>query len=236
MSLYSLIVDNKFALEIVYAFAISIICAIIVLRADKFFRLSLHKGIRYFRNAFLFYGVAFIGRYILGVFSDLSLNYVSVAQVAFEYFILMAGFFLLYSLVWKKVESAKDKYTSSLVNSKIIVFHIMALVIAVLDGLWQTYSFLFVSEILIFFFISTLAYINFINDKGRHRFPGFYFFISLIGLAGWVLNFLAQSSFAWNQGLLIDIGIINIIFFLLFLYGVIRVTKQKKWQPKNVRG
>jgi len=213
--------------------AISFICLAIVLRTDRFYRLSLHQGIRYFRNAFLFYGVGFIVRYLFGVVSDLELDYAFFLKIAFEYLFVMAGFFLLYSLIWKKIESSKVEYSSSLFNGKILVFHIMAVVIAVMDNLWQTYSFMFISEIFIFLFVSILAYINFNNDKGKHRFPGFYFFITLIDLAGWVLNFLAESYLHWDHQVLIFVGIVDVIFFMFFLYGVRRVTKQKNGNQKT---
>ncbi|MCX6746632.1 MAG: hypothetical protein NTU63_00685 [Candidatus Pacearchaeota archaeon] len=63
MSLYSWIITNKEVFEIIYALMICLICALIVVKTDRFFRLSLHQGIRYFRNAFLFYGIAFLFKY-----------------------------------------------------------------------------------------------------------------------------------------------------------------------------
>ncbi len=227
MSLYSLILENKYALEILYALAVSLICAVIVIKTDKFFRLSLHQGIRYFRNAFFFYGLAFIGRYVFGVFSDLAFAYASLMQVIFEYFLIMAGFFLLYSLIWRKFESPREEYFSSLLNIKIAIFHVMAVVIAVLDVLWQTYNFMFFSQIIIFFYASVISYLNYKNDKKKHKFPKFYFLAMLLSLGVWILNFLAEAYFHWNHGILLNIGIINIIFFILFLYGVIKVTKTK---------
>jgi len=227
MNLYSLIIENKLVLEIIYALAISLICAVIVIKTDKFFRLSMHKGIRYFRNAFFFYGVAFIGRYVFGILSDLEFNAVYVAQIVFEYFLVMAGFFLLYSLIWRKFESSEEEYFSSLFNAKIAVFHLMALIIAVMDNLWMTYNFMFFSQIIIFFYASVIAYINYKKDGKRHKFPKFYFIAMLLSLSFWILNFLAETYFEWNHSILINIGVMNIIFFLLFLYGVIKVTKPK---------
>jgi hypothetical protein len=225
MSLYSFLLENKYILELLYALAISFICAVIVVRTDRFFRLSFHKGIRYFRNAFLFYGLGFIARYLFGVLNDAQLDYAFLLKIVFEYLFVMAAFFLLYSLIWRRIESSKEKYTSSLFNAKIAVFHAMAILIVAMDQLWQTYYFMFISEIIIFLFVSILAYVNFLKDKGKHGFPGFYFFISLVGLAGWVLNFLAEIYFNWDHSLLIGVGAIDIIFFMLFLYGVIKFTK-----------
>ena len=227
MDLYSVIIENKLVLELLYTLAIGLICAVIFIKADKFFRLSLHQGIRYFRNAFFFYGVAFIARYIFGVLSDLDFEWVYLSQIIFEYFIVMAGFFLFYSLIWRKFESSKEMSFSSLLNAKITIFHLMAIVIAVLDYLWMTYNFMFFSQIVIFFCASVIAYINYRKDGKKHKFPKFYFIAMLLSLGIWILNFSAKTYFKWDHGLLIIVGITNVIFFLLFLYGVIKVTKIK---------
>jgi hypothetical protein len=229
MSLYSLIIENKNILELLYTLAISLICAVIVIKTDKFFRLSLYQGIRYFRNAFFFFGIGFIARYIFGIFSDFNYSgYIPVTKVIFEYFLIMGGFFLLYSLVWRKFEAQNEEYPiSSLFNVKMGVFHVMALIIALLDNIWQTYYFMFTSQIAIFFSASIIAFINFKKNKRMYKFSKFYFLAMLLSLAAWTLNLLAPLYFNWNLKILIYIGIINIIFFLLFLYGVIKVTKIK---------
>jgi hypothetical protein len=223
MELSSLILQNKWVLEIFYALLISSICLIIFSKADKFFRLSSHQGIRYFRNAFFFYGIAFVVRYIFGVFSDLSFEYAEVLRVSFEYFLIMAGFFLLYSLVWKKFEySEKD---SSMFNGRIMIFHAIALVVAILDNLWQNYYFMFLSQIIVFFSASLISFSNYLKNGKAHKFLKYYFIAMLLGLAAWILNFLVASYFNWRHFVLLDIGIINAIFFILFLYGVIKITK-----------
>jgi hypothetical protein len=227
MTIASLILENKWILELAYALVICAICMIIVIKTDKFFKLSLHQGIRYFRNAFLFYGIAFVGKYLFGLFSDLSLNYIFVAQVFFEFFLAMAGFFLFYSLIWRNFEKEKVHYLTSLINSKVILFEILALTIAVADSLFQTYYFMFFSQILIFFCASIIAFSNYVK-KGRkkHKFLKFYFVCMLLELIAWILNYLVAAYFNWRHLVLVDIGILNAIFFLLFLCGVIKITKR----------
>jgi hypothetical protein len=218
-------VENKFVLEAFYALIICSVCMLIVLKTDKFYKLSLHKGIRYFRNAFFFYGVAFAVRYVFGVFSDFSLHYAFLLGMLFEYFLIMAGFFLLYSLIYRKIESPAEYYRSSLLNPKIFVFHIMAFMISVMGYLWQTYFFMFFSQIVVFFCAMIISLVNHKNYGKQRKFLKFYFIAMFFGFAAWTLNLLVALLFNWNPALLIDIGIINIIFFLLFLYGVIKFTK-----------
>jgi len=225
MSLYSLIVENKFILEAFYALAICSICMLIVLKTDKFYKLSLHRGIRYFRNAFFFYGIAFSVRYLYGLFSDFSLHYAFVLGMIFEYFFVMAGFFLLYSLIYRKVESPAEFYKSSLLNPKIFVFHIMAFFISALGYVWQTYFFMFFSQIIVFFCAFIISLVNHKKYGKQRKFLKFYALAMFLGLAAWTLNLLVALFLQWNPALLINIGMINVIFFLLFLYGVIKFTK-----------
>jgi len=227
MTIASLMLQNKWILELFYSFVICAICMIIVFKTNKIYKLSLHQGIRYFRNAFFFYGIAFVGRYLFGLFSDFSLDYIFVTQVFFEFFLVMAGFFLFYSLVWKRFEQKKTHYFSSLVNSRIIIFELMALIIAILDTSWRTYYFMFFSQILVFFCASIIAFFNYrTKDNKKHKFLKFYFVAMLLELVAWVLNYLVAACFHWRHIVLVDIGIINVIFFLSFLCGVIKLTKK----------
>ena len=221
MYFYNWIIENKELIKIFYALTIALICAVIVLKTDRLFRLSLHTGIRYFRNAFLFYAIAFIIRYFL-----ILPGYQFITTITFKYFFIMAGFFLLYSLLWKKIEGTKSPYHSSLFNAKIFLFYVMSFVIVALDYLWQTNYLLFYSQILLFSFASIISYINYRKNGRRHRFLKFYFIAMMLSLTAWVLNALSALLLNWNQGALISIYFLNIIIFLLFLYGVIKVTKK----------
>ena len=131
---------------------------------------------------------------------------------------------MIYSLIWKKIESPKETYPSSLFNAKIAVFHIMTFILVFLDCLWHVYYLMFLSQIILFIFASIMSYSNYKKRK-QHKFPKFYFIAMLLSLTAWVLNALAPLCLNWNQGILMDVYIINTIIFLLILYGVVKVTK-----------
>jgi len=230
MDFYAFIIENKEILKILYGLIISIICFFIVLRTDRMFRLSLHQGIRYFRNAFFFYGLGFLARYIFGtplLTSYFNSNYFLVTKIFLEFFLTMAGFFLLYSLVWKKFEISGENYFSSLLNPPILIFYLLAIMIISLDNLWGGYFFMFSSQIIIFLFASAISIVNYTKNGSRHKFLKFYFLAMILSLIAWILNSLAALLTEWDQIILINISGINIILFLLFLFGVIYVTRVK---------
>jgi hypothetical protein len=230
MDFYPLITENKELFKIIYGLIVSIICIIIVLKTDRLFRLSLHNGIRYFRNAFLFFGIAFFFRFILGApfFDNINVSYTSIIDLLFEFFLIMAGFFLLYSLLWKRFAREENKYPSSLFTPIVITFYSISILLSIADTLWQTYLFMFFSQIFLFGFTTIISFINYINGKKEHKFLKFYLLAMFLSLVAWILNALASIYFLWNPIVLINIYIINLIIFLLFLFGVVKITRVKK--------
>ena len=227
------IVENRELFRFVSTAIIGIICFLIVIKTDRLFRLSLHQGLRYFRNAFFFYGFAFIIRYFLGTvlflsfFKGLGSNYYLSMNLIFEFFLLMAGFSLLYSLLWKRFEPDKQSF-SSLLNLRIFVFYLLALIISLLDILWGTQFFMFSVQIILFGYASMISYGNYVKNEKKPGFGKLYFFIMLLNLIAWVLNFIIAILFNWNQTGMVIIYSITILIFLLFFYGVMSATRKSK--------
>jgi hypothetical protein len=220
MIVFEFITQNKEIFRIIYSFLITLTCVIIVTKTNKLFALSHHQGIRYFRNAFFFYGIAFVLRYLLPKpFSFFDLG------IIFEFFMVMAGFFILYSLIWKKIEG-NEKSRSSLMNLKIFIFYIFAFIISILDFLWNSYNFIFASQIFVFTIASIISYNNSKNKKNA-SFLKLYFMVMMLSLFAWTLNFIFASFLNWKLQWLAHVYILNIIVFLVFLYGVIKTTKKK---------
>jgi len=217
--LYSFVAQNKDLFRFFYSVLIVFICLIIFLKTHRLFRISSHQGIRYFRNAFFFYGLAFTARYFLW-----APNYSVIMKTGFEFFIIMGGFFLFYSLLWKKFENSKE--TSSLFNSKIFIFYILALIFVVLDSLWQTYNFMLFSQIFLFGFASIISFANYKKNGEKHKFLKMYFIIMVLNFIAWTLNFIFASFLSWRLRWVANIYVINVLVFLIFLYGVIKLTKK----------
>lgn len=226
MDVYSFIIQNKEMVKLFYALIILLICFLIVIKSNRLYRLSLHNGLRYFRNAFFFFGIAFASRYLLKFVFDIKdlANFGFIPIYVFEFFLIMAGFSLLYSLLWKKLEIQGTR--SSLFSPIMFIFYFMALVAVIIDLVWKSSYLMFISQIILFLFASIISYSNFIKDKGKHKFPRFYFLAMVLALTAWILNFLAATIFMWNQILTINIYALNLLFFLLFLYGLFKVMRK----------
>ena len=209
--MYELIYDfcsvNLSLFRLFYSLFITLICLVIVLKTNKMFKVSNHQGIRYFRNAFFFYGIAFLFRYLLSV--------TYFATPIFEFFMIMAGFSLLYSLIWRNFEV--EGSPSSLFNYYMSLFYIMAVTMVCLDFLFQSFLVLFLSQIIVFVIISIISFKNI--KKGG--FSKKYHIAMVFCFLAWTLN-LIFVSFLPRLRFIGNIYVLNLIVFLMILYGVTR--------------
>jgi len=220
---YEWILANKELLKIAYALIICFICAIIVLRTDRLFKLSDYQGLRYLRNTFVFYFLAFFFRFIIGKIENpipaYGQLYFQFINFLFEFFVVMAGFFLFYSLIWKSVEKGKNYH--SVFNLKIGLLLLISLAVAILDFKFSTYLFMYISQIIIFLIMGIISFKNYLDGKNV-----FYFFMIVMGFISWVLNAYAFFFLRETSAVQISAYVINMIFFLFFLYGTIRITRK----------
>jgi hypothetical protein len=222
--LFNSLINNKSSLEIIYAFLVSILCLLISFKADKYFRLSLYDGLRYFRNSFLCYGIAFFWKFILAEFIKFNKNLLFFSQFVFEFFLITGSLFLLYSLIWKKFKKIHEY--SSLLNIKAIILYFISLILSLIDSfLLNSYILLFFSQIFLFSFLLFFIIKNY--QKNKNLLIKFYLLALFVGLIAWILNFFTAFFFRWNLFLLIFTGFLNIIFFIFILSNIIKITKSK---------
>ena len=225
MPISNLLFSNRVFLEVIYSFIISSICLVIAYKSDRYFKLSLHSGLRYFRNAFLFYGLAFFWKFSFAELTGLNTFNEFFSQFVFEYLLILGGAFLLYSLLWKKF--SKQAGFSSLISSKLLVIYLIALILTTADCVLRIYFLLFISQILIFLIASLLVFKANKEKGNKSGFLKIYGFAIILGLIAWLLNFGTAFLFGWNLLLMIDVGVLNVIFFLLVLFGIMKITKTK---------
>ncbi len=237
MNLIGIIETNKDILKLVYTLILFFICFSIVIKTNKLFKLSSHQGIRYFRNAFLFYGLAFIFKYLTGIPTDYSYEWISgffsPAKIFYEFLLVMAAFFLLYSMLWKHFEETTGSF-SSLFNPRIIIFYALALIISILDSIWGTYYFVFLLQTITFSFAAGHAFARYYDGSKNSGFFGLYLLVIVLNLVIWTAQSVILSSFKfdidsvidWHLYSVITLYLLNGIIFSIIWYGVDRTTKR----------
>jgi len=207
--------------EIIYSFVI-IVCGLMIYFGTKeLYKLSSHKGIKYFRQSFLFFALAYFFRSfikiilfyfdageirtLLPVFGDITL-------FVFMYFSSMAIFYLIYSVMWKKWES----------KSAIYLFHLVAFVISMIIILFRSPFIYFLINLLLFVFIAFVFYKSYKQSKKKksHNLYFIYFLLFVF----WIFNIIDILIPNYLRTFQLFIYLISLGIFLSILYKVIRKT------------
>lgn len=211
--------------ELLYSFVI-MLCSLMVFFATKqLYELSSHKGIKYFRLAFLFFAIAYFFRYFIKFFlmmfnvatiHDLSFLFFDptgkIATFVFMYLSSISVFYLLYSVMWKKWNED---------NKKIYFVHIAAILISFISIMSHEGFYLLLVNLFLFLIVSTAFYMAHKDSKKKkHTFYAVYMLLVLF----WILNILDILIPSFFQGFQLIIYICSVSIFLTILYRVIKRT------------
>jgi len=217
-----------FGIEIVYSFVIIICSLMIYFGTKEIYELSSHKGIKYFRLAFLFFAFAYFFR----VFIKLLVSYFNVQGILalpsrifnpmvgsitllfFMYFSAMAIFYLLYSVLWKRLE-----------GNKFYLFHLGAVALAFFS-IFSTNPFSYLGmNLFLLFFVIALVFVSYRDSKkqAKSRSHNLYV-VYLLLLFFWIFNIIniLLPKFLNSFQLLIYLSSLGV--FLLISYKVLRKT------------
>ncbi len=151
-----------FGAEIIYAFVIIICCLMIYLGTKELYKLSAHEGIKYFRISFLLFALAFFFRSFIKlaflIVKDPRIFilppdiFQSLTTILFIYFSTIAIFYLIYSMLWKKLR----KFPRA-----IYLMHLLAFITALIIILSKNILvYFFINIALLLFIIITITIIH----------------------------------------------------------------------------
>ena len=184
------------------------------------YNLTSHKGIKYFRLSFLFFAIAFFFRsfirFLLTFLNiprvfDLSIQGFGILSLfIFMYASSMAIFYLLFSVIWKRWES-----------SKILFFHILAVIIAIITLLVRNAGIILLIHTLLFLFLIVVIWISYKESrekrKGQHL-HGIYILL----FAFWILHIIDLIIPSALQFFQLLIYLSSLAIFLSILYKVLK--------------
>lgn len=214
------IMQASFGIEVIYAFVI-ILCGLLIYFGTKeLYQLSSHQGIKYFRLAFLFFSISYFFRFLIKftflvfdprqIIREFSPLFNPLTQVIFMYFSSMAIFYLLYSVLCKKLNSRKNI---------LLTFHLLAGGIAILTLIFNNlFTYLIINLILLIF----VATIFFISHKDSKKKKSNFYVIYFLLFIFWILNILDILVPTFLQTFQLLIYLSSITIFLVILYKVLR--------------
>ncbi len=201
--------------EVWYAIIIVIICILIIQKTKELYLLTNHKGIKYFRNTFIFFAIAYtlqtifpFTRMMFGV--DL---FISRPLVGFLllYVGTMAVLSLTYSVMYKRYKHVKPIY-----------LHLIAVIIAAATIHSRGRSLALIIQAILLIYTVLTSYINNINKKHNN-----IYLIYLLLFAIWIVNTLAFTLPRFLIQAKIGLYLVAIIFFLIILTKVVQRTTPK---------
>ncbi len=207
--------------EIVYAFVIILCSLMIYFGTKELYELTSHKGIKYFRQAFLFFALAYFFRSFIkftikyfdlrNIFEFTPRLFGPITLFLFVYLSSIAIFYLLYSVIYKKLK-----------NNKYLVpaLHLIALGFAFITLLSQNPLMHLYLNLFLFFLAGITVYFakkNSKKKKGQNLYT-----IYLLLFVFWILNILDILIPAFIELFQIIIYLASISIFLTILYKVLR--------------
>lgn len=215
---------NMFWIELLYSLIIIISCAIIYFKTKELYEISSYKGIKYFGSSFLFFGIAFFSRLVLRLVAiangpnSVDRFLFSLGYIIFLYAGLMAGFYLIYSSVWKQFKNPEHFGW---------MFHPVALTIAAVFIIFLFGSSTLMLLALLFFIAAILAYST---DKKLKKKEGIsqIHIIYILLFVSWIANAAANFFIRISTQTSIMLYGVSSVLFLIILYRAIESTKNKK--------
>ena len=216
------LINPNFLIELVYSVILTISCLIIYFKTSEIYKLTSHKGIKYFRMTFLFFAASYFLRFftkmlLLGlIFTGTRLHagqLVPFTSLLLLYTSFMATFYLLYGLSRKRLSKILPETTDAL--------HVVAIVLSSII-LFLEIPIIFIAIILsLLFYLLFVGYSDYMKSKKRasSQFYIVYFLLILFSMLN-IVDILIPDVFGTIQNV---IYVISISLFLFIVYKVLKI-------------
>lgn len=199
-------------LQIISFFIIVFCSFFIYFKTKELYDLTEHKGIGFFRKAFLFFGISFF----IGFFGFIFKNFLRGLEFDHRYLVfflilsnLIGVFYLFASLYSKKIKS-EWKYL-------LTIFGIVALSLFTANP-----RYLIFTQLVLFLILAVISYGKLYSNKNKKRFSQIYIIYMLLFLF-WITQTIGHRG-------LINFGygreISSVLGAIIFMYITFRVTKR----------
>lgn len=217
---FHIIDPTRLIVELTYTLIVVFFCFTIYYRTREIFDLTRHEGVKYFRITFLFFGFAYISRFIsvllklIVVTFDIyfPIHIIGIFPLVFiGYFSTMAILSLTYSILWKKLH-----VNHTFLKHTFLLFNVIAVLISGIAFFSRSPSILVLAQAVLLILTSIIiaSYI-FSNSRKISRLYMLYILFFLFWIVnlftlgpGRFLPFEIQTVFQ-----VISIALIGIIYY-----------------------
>ena len=181
-------------IETIYLLLIVIPSMTVFFRTRSLYRFSSYKGLMYYSSAFLFLSLGFLIRYLIMLSRIFEGNLDTIKDfgahtLIMEFFLILPGFFLLYSMIWHRFE--KHHYSSRHTIAQLIIYT-LAIIIAASDTSIRSFYLMYASQIAVFLIASIISLKKYLKNK--NNFLQLHFIAMIMFLIVWSINLIAQQT------------------------------------------
>jgi hypothetical protein len=209
--------------EIIYSFVVILCSLMIYFGTKELYDLTSYKGIKYFRQAFLLFAIAYLFRFVIE-FVVLSFNLHEILEIyplvlgyfalfIFMYLSSISIFYLIYSMSWKKFKNKPRM---------IFMFHAIAIVIALASIFFQNELFYIGLNVLLLISAIIMVGIASYNQKHKPKKKNNLLMTYLLLFIFFILNVFNILVPIFLESLKLVIYLISLGIFLTILYKVLK--------------
>jgi len=215
-----------FSTELLFTIIAVIFCFIIYFKTREIYKLTKYQGIRYFRGAFLFFGLSYLLRFIFSLimFSRIAFDFILPREMFALLFILPLGYFstigilyLIFGLVWKRF------------NSKALLGlgHVIAVLLSIISFLTRSHRMLLYLQTALLIIAVILSFLVHKKDAGKKEkkltgMKALYLLISAL----WLINlWIIDERRPFPIGIEIFFQLLSLAVFITIYYKVSKWLK-----------
>ena len=197
------------------------LCFMIFFKTREIYDLTKHKGIKYFRITFLFFGLAYLFRFlfILSILIKITFDIYSsiyifkmVTMVFVGYFSTMAILSLTYSTIWKKLQ----------IKHTLLLFNVIAVLISCIALISRSHSLLILSQAVLLSFTIIMA----TRMHSKSRKVSQVFILYILFFLFWIVNLIIVGPKRFLPiGIQIALLIVSIAVIGIIYHKVTKWTK-----------
>ncbi|GFO97988.1 hypothetical protein ig2599ANME_2199 [groundwater metagenome] len=182
---YHLIDPTRLVVELSYTLIVVFLCFTIYFRTREIYELTKYEGIKYFRITFLFFGLAFLFRFIsvfvmvMGMTFDIEISryLFRIFPLVFNgYFSTMAILSLTYSMIWKELQ----------IKHMLIVSNAIAIIISGIAFFSRSHVILIEAQAVLLIFTVIMALYVYSRSKKISQ----LFILYVLFFLFWIVNLL----------------------------------------------
>jgi len=170
-------------IELIFTVVAVLFCFLIYFKTRESYELTKHNGIKHFRDAFLFFGLSYVVRFLfsLVMFSRFAFDFIMPRELFGPLFILPLGYFstmgifyLIFSSVWKRFSN----------KAMLIIGHVTAIVLSVVSFITRSHIILLILQSV---FLIIAVILSFTAQKGVKKLTQAKILYILVA-ALWLIN------------------------------------------------